>query len=182
MPTISIHLEVPDQSSEKDFIKAAICEARGQARQSWRQRNKHVQNKGGRRKLQGAVRKACNDIWKEWGEKFPRRNSTAAVLVQAVTLRVPGKGRGKEKREDLRTIEKYVREWISCNLTIAQVPDSWLRKPAGQKLVRQQAWISAVGLLLRNDLDPSLVKELNQALVSSTNKQMVDRLIEQRNK
>lgn len=185
MPKISLVINVPDGSSEKEFIKAIVQEARLQAREVWRCSHEYVRNKGGRPSLEKRVYEACEKTWKEWGGKFPRYNSTAGALVQKVAAILDAearKGKGgtaRPKRKDFRTIDKYVRRWIAGG-DVEGAPDSWLRRPDGRKVVRTQAAMTAIALILQCKGNPSLVEEIKQALVYPTDKQLVDRLITNR--
>lgn len=185
MQKISIVVNVPEGSSEKEFIQAVVQEARRRAREVWRRSHEYVRNKGGRPSLEKRVYKACEKTWKEWGGKFPRYTSTAGSLVQKVAsildaeARTGKAGRARPKRKDLRTIEKYVRLWIASG-DVERAPDSWLRKPDGRKVVRSQATMAAISLILQCKDNPFLVEEIKQALVYPTDKQLVDSLITNR--
>lgn len=89
MLKVSFVIDHSEQYSEKEFIKEVTREIRIQARRFWRKNNQHVRNRGGRPKLEKAVKKACEIVWKEWGERFPKHNSTARALVQKVSPLVP---------------------------------------------------------------------------------------------
>lgn len=91
-------------------------------------------------------------------------------------------GKARPVRKDLRTIEKYVKEWIDCNLEPTQVPDSWLRRPDGRRAVRVHAPIAAMGLVIRHQGDSSVSREVKRALIDPTDRQLVERLIENRKK
>lgn len=186
MAEILFVITVHENCEEKEFIKAVVREARLQARAVWRSSHKYVRNKGGRPKLENRVYAACDEVWNGWGGKFPKHNSKADALVQKVAGILDEQDRKKDKtrpkRQDLRTVSKYVRNWISFSLSVYEVPDSWLRKPDGRKVVRTQATMLAIGHFQKAQGNPSVVEEMKQSLAYPTDKQLVDRLIVNRKK
>lgn len=186
MAQISLHIDVGEPSTEKEFINAVVKAARLQARTIWRRNNSYVPNKGGRPSLEKAVDTACDIVWKEWGGKFPKHNSTADALVKKVATVLDGQarkgkdGKARPKRKDLRTVKKFVRQWIECNLTVEEVPDSWLRRPEGRKIARV-LWIGTIlSLMLEHKDDPSKVEEIRQTYGRLTDKEWADLLIKNR--
>ena len=185
MPEIPFVIIVPENCKEKEFIKAVVREARQQAREVWRSSHKYVRNKGGRPTLEKQVDDACDRVWKEWGGKFPKHNSTAAALVREVASRLHretrnGKGgKARTKPNDLRTIRKYVRGWIA-GLAVGEVPDSWLRRPDGRAAARVLRIGAMLHLMREHKDDPSKIEEIRRTYGRLTDKEWADILIKSR--
>lgn len=118
---------------EEQFILTALREAR----KNYREKNPVPRNKGGRPSLQSKVWTACDDVWKEWGQRFPRHHSTMTALLQKVADKIPG------DRIDQRRIENHVRSWISCHLTVDEVPKSWLTTKEGRRVAKVDAFLKS---------------------------------------
>lgn len=150
-PSTTLLLIVPNQCTEEAYIKAAVREARIQARASWRARTGHVVNKGGRPSLEKDVCAACAAQWELWGGKFPR-NSTIGALVRKVSARLPVTHCGQPpERKDLRIITKHVNRWLG-DLYLYQFPKSWFTKtPTGRHMTRIAARAAAELAALTGD-------------------------------
>lgn len=125
VPSFTFTVSIDPHLSEKEFVN----EAMRQARTHFRRKHGVTVSKGGRPSLAARVQAECDQIWEKWGKRFPR-NQSMQNLVLSVSQRIPG------KRKDLRTIERHVREWMQCNLSLQDVPDGWIRTPEGKRLLR----------------------------------------------
>lgn len=171
-PSISITLIVPHQGTEKDFITAAVREARIHARASWRARTGHVVNKGGRPSLKQAVWEACDVQWALWGGRFPRNRSATIALVEEVSKVLSVSYRGKPcEWKDPRTITDHVNRWTD-HLPMANLPKRWFKTPDGKIYVgmmtrasqRLAAYLSAARA---TSLPPSRTRMLTVAEIQA---------------
>lgn len=147
-----ITLNVPEANTEREFLRDAQRLARQEARRIYRTEHQLAPKKRGRPPLREAVFKACDAVWKEWGGAFPKNQSSIEALVKKVSERIPRKKRkdSGEDTLDLETIRREVKEWGRRNLHFRTTPDSYLRKPKGQKITKFMLQVGVISETVRS--------------------------------
>ena len=118
-------LEVPDAATLKEFL--------AQARKSWTTAHLEAVRRRGRPSEEKRVFDACTKIWRQ---RDGERRLTQGQFIRAVQEKL-----GAERLHP-DTIERHVKEWIRCHLTLDEVPPSYLKKPEVQEACMQLAALS----------------------------------------
>lgn len=117
--SVVISLSLPWTDDRAAFIRTCVCLANKEARLFWDKRMGGTKNKGGRPSVQQYIYSACDEIWAEWGGKFPARNPTQAYLLEKAKDHTK-KRTGKPISPN--TLKKHVKGWMDGNVAIYDAP------------------------------------------------------------
>lgn len=127
MPTHVTEIHLPyllnSSQTEKQFVYQISQLAKSYARQIYRHRYPRPQNKGGRPSIETLVWEAADKVWARWGRKFPAKRSAFVHLLNKVNKTLLRKSR------DTRTTAKFLKQWMECNLSFSQYPETLIRLP-----------------------------------------------------
>jgi hypothetical protein len=117
--SVVISLSLPWTDDRAAFIRACVLLANKEARLFWDNRTGRTKNKGGRPTVQQYIYSACDEIWEEWGGRFPARNPTLTYFLQKAKEHTK-KRTGKPISPN--TLKKHVKGWMDGNITIYDAP------------------------------------------------------------
>lgn len=119
-----VQVPFPQTSNKKESRKIFLRSAYKIWAEAQRAAHPHPppHSKGGRPSKQDKVFDLCWQIWAGWGQKWPRKRKAQQTLVEAVQS-LYAKKFGPIGED---TVRKHVRAWIDGNLSLAELPASFL--------------------------------------------------------
>jgi len=115
--------QFPKATNREEFLKNIQRDARREAVKIWDAKHPKKKNlpKGGRPTLKGRVFTICQQVWTEWGRKWPKKRKTQKALLEAVRRQYEAEF-GPIHDDTLRT---HVTAWIGEFLDFQDLPPSF---------------------------------------------------------